>query len=295
MAARARKPEGAPDPAMDRVLEALREFSADHLDHRLQEDPGSPLAHLEAELNRMACSLQRRREEVVRAVELYCLHRFGSVLVHDLKNLASRLNFIPGNLRSADQDGEVVEACAATVEDTVERLQRLVSRFRDQRDAMVLKANADLNQVVQRAVDQSGAHDATRIRTEMFLDQLPRLHLDAPYLEEALVNILRNAVESMAGGGRLTIRSRQGEDPDGAAAAVISITDEGPGMSPEFIERELFTPFRSTKERGLGLGMFSCRETVELHRGRIVVDSAPGRGTTFHVYLPLALQEEPVA
>jgi signal transduction histidine kinase len=72
---------------------------------------------------------------------------------------------------------------------------------------------------------------------------------------------------------------------------VVSITDDGPGMTQEFVDRELFAPFRSTKDLGLGLGMFACRETVELHGGRVQVESAPGQGTTFHICLPLQFQE----
>lgn len=291
MGARARKRDSAGDPALSRIQEALRRLSADHLEHRIEADQTAPLSSLEKELNRMAERLQHRREEVVRAVELYCLHRFGSVLVHDLKNLATRLHFVPENLRSSPDDPEVVEACAVTVDDTVQRLQRLVARFRDQREAMVLKQQADVNQVVASALDQSGARSADGIRTDLDLEDLPTLQMDPPYLEEAFVNILRNAMEAMSGQGSLTVRSRRGEGPNHVPSVVITIADDGPGMTQEFVDRELFAPFRSTKDHGLGLGMFACRETVELHGGRIQVESAPGRGTTFHIYLPLQLQE----
>lgn len=291
MGARARKRDGAGDPDLARIQEAVRQLSADRLEYRIEAGPTAPLGPLEEEFNRMAERLARRRDEVVRAVELYCLHRFGSALIHDLKNLATRLNFIPTNLRSSPDDAEVVEDCAGTVEDTVQRLHRLVNRFRDQREAMVLKQQADVNQVVTSALEQSGAANATGIRTDVELAELPTLQMDPPYLEEAFVNILRNALEAMSGKGSLTVRTRCGEGPNDVPSVVVSITDDGPGMTPEFVDRELFSPFRSTKAHGLGLGMFACRETVELHGGRIRVESAPGQGTTFHIYLPLQLQE----
>ncbi len=294
MGARARKRKDAPDGDLSRILEALQEFSADRLEHRIEAGPGSPLGPVELELNRMGERLHGRREEVVRAVELYCLHRFGSVLVHDLRNLASRLHFVPANLRSSPDDAEVVEACATTIEDTVQRLKRLVARFRDQRDAMVLKQQADLNRVVQGALEQSGASAAPGVRIDLSLAELPRIQMDPPYLEEALVNILRNAMEAMGAKGRLTVTTREGEGPNGVPSVIVDIADNGPGMTNQFMERELFAPFRSTKERGLGLGMFSCRETVELHGGRVEVDSIPGKGTRFSIYLPLQLQEKPV-
>jgi signal transduction histidine kinase len=278
-------------PDLSRIQSALRELAADRLEHRIEPDSGAPLSPVEQDLNQMAERLQQRREEVVRAVELYCLHRFGSVLVHDLKNLAARLHFVPENLRAAPDDLEVVETCAATVADTVERLQHLVVRFRDQREAMVLKQQSDVNRVVRSAVEQATTAVAG-IRTDVQLEELPTIQMDPPYLEEAFVNILRNAVEAMAGQGTVTVRSRCGDGPNGVASVVVTFQDEGPGMTREFIDRELFAPFRSTKDRGLGLGMFSCRETVELHGGRIQVESTPGEGATFQVFLPIQMHEE---
>ena len=291
MGARARKRHGAGDLDLSRIQEAVRQLSAGRLEHRIKASPTGPLGPLEEEFNRMADRLGRRRDEVVRAVELYCLHRFGSMLVHDLKNLATRLHFVPDNLRSSPDDPEVVQACAGTVEDTVQRLQRLVDRFREQREAMVLKQQADVNQVVTSALEQSGAGSATGIRTDVELAELPTLQMDPPYLEEAFVNILRNAMEAMSGQGSLTVRTRCGEGPNQVASVVVSITDDGPGMTQEFVDRELYSPFRTTKAHGLGLGMFACRETVELHGGRLQVETTPGQGTTFHIYLPLRLQE----
>ncbi len=294
MGARARKRQGAGDPDLCRIQEAVRQLSADRLEHRIEAGPGAPLGPLEEEFNRMAERLARRRDEVIRAVELYCLHRFGSALVHDLKNLAARLHFVPENLRSSPDDPEVVEACAGTVEDTVQRLHRLVNRFRDQREAMVLRQEANVNQVMTSALEQSGVASANGIRADVELAELPTLQMDPPYLEEAFVNILRNALEAMSGEGSLTVRTRCGKGPNQVASVVVSITDDGPGMTTEFVDRELFSPFRSTKANGLGLGMFACRETVELHGGCIRVESAPGRGTSFYIYLPLHLQDSEI-
>jgi signal transduction histidine kinase len=68
---------------------------------------------------------------------------------------------------------------------------------------------------------------------------------------------------------------------------VVEIEDTGCGMTPEFMARSLFKPFQTSKKNGLGIGMFHSKMIVEAHRGRIEVESAPGRGTTFRVLLPL--------
>jgi signal transduction histidine kinase len=69
--------------------------------------------------------------------------------------------------------------------------------------------------------------------------------------------------------------------------AVLAISDNGCGMSREFLNRSLFRPFQTTKKNGLGIGMFQSKMIVEAHKGKIEVESETGKGTTFRVFLPL--------
>ena len=73
--------------------------------------------------------------------------------------------------------------------------------------------------------------------------------------------------------------------------AVLSVADNGCGMSPEFLKNSLFRPFQTTKKKGLGIGMFQSKIIVEAHRGNIQVESEPGKGTKFGVTLPLAIAD----
>ena len=77
------------------------------------------------------------------------------------------------------------------------------------------------------------------------------------------------------------------ETPDSGQWAVITVRDNGCGMSPEFLEKQLFRPFKTTKKGGLGIGLFHTRNIVEEHQGRIEVESEVAIGTTFRVMLPL--------
>jgi signal transduction histidine kinase len=69
--------------------------------------------------------------------------------------------------------------------------------------------------------------------------------------------------------------------------AILSVADNGCGMSPAFLKASLFRPFQTTKKKGLGIGMFQSKMIIEAHRGKIQVESEPGTGTTFRVMLPL--------
>jgi len=125
---------------------------------------------------------------------------------------------------------------------------------------------------------------------------LPPILADEDRIMQVFHNLVRNAIEAMPGGGRLTLVTRLSMNPLFAkvdlgqgqrSMAEIQIADEGVGI-PEATRAKLFTPFFTTKERGLGLGLALCHRIVDEHRGAIQVTSEPGRGTAMSCFLPIA-------
>jgi two-component system sensor histidine kinase FlrB len=114
------------------------------------------------------------------------------------------------------------------------------------------------------------------------------LYLDKGLMRQALINILLNAVHAMPEGGTIRVSIAQGKGLDDVR---ISIKDHGPGMNEETRAR-LFEPFFSTKDRGTGLGMSITLGIITAHKGRIDVDSFPGKGTEFIILLPLEKRVE---
>jgi len=112
---------------------------------------------------------------------------------------------------------------------------------------------------------------------------LPTIRADADHLQQVFVNLITNAVQAMPEGGVLSVRTRK----DGADV-VIWVADTGAGI-PEEAMPNLFQPFFTTKEKGIGLGLSVTRSLVEGHRGTINVESHVGQGTTFTVRLPVEL------
>ena len=106
---------------------------------------------------------------------------------------------------------------------------------------------------------------------------------DGERIENVIENLVLNALEAMSEkSGTLTIAGEQ--TPDGKV--VVSVSDTGVGMSRQFIENRLFHPFATTKKRGVGLGLYTCREVIQASAGSIEVRSIDGAGTTFRVMLP---------
>jgi len=109
-------------------------------------------------------------------------------------------------------------------------------------------------------------------------------------IQQVVLNLIVNARQAMADGGRLRVAVRTNHDDD---VAEIAIQDSGPGIPSDKLPK-IFDPFFSTKsadrsgQGGTGLGLAVCRDIIESHKGRIRVESAVGRGTTFTLKLPLA-------
>src|SRR5690606_20968451 len=109
----------------------------------------------------------------------------------------------------------------------------------------------------------------------------PAVMADPSQLRRALLNLIRNAMDAMEGGGSLTIRCGSN-----ATHAIIEVGDSGPGIPAEELER-IFDPFFSTKVSGTGLGLPLTAQIIEEHGGRILVASQMGAGSVFKIELPI--------
>ena len=116
---------------------------------------------------------------------------------------------------------------------------------------------------------------------------VPKASLDPEQIQKVVLNFILNANESAADGTEIRIATcRKGD------YLVLSVTDQGCGMSRKFINECLFHPFKTTKENGSGVGLYHCRMIVQAHGGRIEVQSREGCGSTFSVLLPFKSSEQ---
>ena len=114
-----------------------------------------------------------------------------------------------------------------------------------------------------------------------FTEDTPKITVDIDKMKRTCVNIIKNAFDAMAQGGKLTIKSRKTR-----GNVEFSFTDTGAGVPKETLER-LFTPLFTTKARGMGFGLAICKRIVEAHGGKISVESTLGKGTTFTLTIPV--------
>jgi len=116
---------------------------------------------------------------------------------------------------------------------------------------------------------------------------LPRIQADSQQLEQVLVNLYLNAIDAMPEGGQLRVEAKIINSDGVEPVMLISVADTGFGIEEKDLEK-IFQPFFTAKKRrGIGLGLPLCQRIVKNHGGRIEVESKPGKGTTFKIYLPL--------
>jgi putative PEP-CTERM system histidine kinase len=225
----------------------------------------------------------RLTEEITRGKELEAFQAMSAFCVHDLKNAASTLSLTLDNLPVHFDDPRFRQDVLRGIGQTADRINELISRLTSLRRLELNLTEVDLNSVVDDAL--RALNGTANIKVVKQLASQPKLKLDRMQFGSVITNLLLNARDAVGPQGEVRIETAQDEN-----WAVVSIADNGCGMSPAFVKSSLFRPFQSTKKKGLGIGMFQSKMIVEAHRGRILVESRPAVGSTFRVMLPLNQQ-----
>lgn len=154
------------------------------------------------------------------------------------------------------------------------------------------RTTQDLNALIERTVNVLGKHIGTdKVTLQLALDPRgPRARLEPSKLQQALINLVMNAVQAMldldVSIAERVLRLETVRD-EAAGEAVVRVADRGPGIPPKRLE-QIFQPFFTTKDHGTGLGLHICKRVIEDQEGRLEVESEVGKGTTFSIHLPLS-------
>ena len=230
-----------------------------------------------------AAALLNRKlsEQLVRAKEMEAFQTVSAFFVHDLKNVASTLSVMLGNLPVYFDDPGFRSDTLRTMSQSVEKINAMCARLSflgAKPEIRLLESN--LNELVASTID--GLNGSLKTTVMNRLEAIPKVMIDPEQMTRVLVNLILNSNEAVGDGGEIVVATAQ---QDGWVR--LSVSDNGRGMSREFISHFLFQPFQSTKKRGLGIGLFLSRKIVEAQRGRIEVESEEGKGSSFRILLPI--------
>ncbi len=193
----------------------------------------------------------------------------------------STLSLMLQNLPVHYQDPQFREDALRGISKTVTRINETISRLNELRHELALQpVECDLNDLITETL--KGQEQAADISLLKELAPLPKVRLDPAQIQKVITNLVLNARDAVSSSGQIRVATSQEN-----GWVILVVADNGCGMTPEFIQRSLFRPFHTTKQKGIGIGMFHCKMIVEAHRGRIEVQSEPGKGTRFRVLLPI--------
>ena len=251
---------------------------------------------LNTELRQKIAQLQEAQEELVRKEKLSILGQLSGSVGHELRTplgvMSNAVYFLNMVLPEADQ---TVKEYLGIIEDEIKNSQRIITDLLDfARTRTPQRQSVTPGELVRQSLQRCNIPDDVTVTLDIPED-LPALHVDPQQMEQVLTNLINNGVQAMPGGGALRIAARladgavgsPGSPGDGSADFVaIGVEDTGAGIAPENTKK-LFQPLFTTKAKGIGLGLVVCRNLVESNGGRIEVESAPGKGTTFTAMLPV--------
>lgn len=219
----------------------------------------------------------RLADELSRAREIEAVGRVSAFVVHDLKNLLSALSLIVDNANDYIDNPDFQKEMLQCLSNTVRKMKGLIEKLKDLKDKDRLNcAPAELNKIVYDVVSSVASKNIIVVNGSSVFS-----HIDAEEIQKVVLNLVLNAIEATDSKGEVVV------EVGGNEMAFIKVKDNGCGMTEEFINNHLFRPFRTTKKKGLGVGLYQCKQIVDAHNGRIEVKSEPGKGTVFTVYLPL--------
>jgi two-component system sensor histidine kinase HydH len=283
--------EDKPELVFRGVITVLAGFLAHQLAQatRIESQKHQAAALQLAEANR---NLQEAEAAVRRSDRLAALGQLSAGLAHEIRNpLGTIKTSAEMLLKNVSADNAVAREMAGFISTEVDRTNSLVTRFLDfARPLAVRLDKTDLTQVIDQAVSDVEKHQPPFEVTiyKNYSPEIPPFFLDGELMERVMYNLLLNAAQASPAAASITVKTRQ---IDGMVE--ITVIDRGSGIPPKLIEN-IFNPFYTTKSAGVGLGLAIVSKIVDEHGGSISVESEPGEGSVFRVYLPFreALKEE---
>lgn len=233
-------------------------------------------------LLRYAAREEAYRKEMTQRREMAKLGEMGAVIAHEIRNPLAGIKGYAQLLQEEPGSQDIGQFAGVIVREAI-RLEEIVNGLLAYtQDNSKAQGMVGINDAVVRSLDVVFPEaEASGVLVEYSLDRSFMIIGNRNRLEQLFLNLFRNALQAMPGGGMLTVSGKQrGNDIE------ILVKDSGQGIDGSYLGR-IFEPFFTTKARGTGLGLAVCRKIVEEHGGTIAVESIFGSGTTFRIIFPV--------
>jgi signal transduction histidine kinase len=293
---------------ISRLIDGIKRMAGGDLNARVDMERGDELSELAQAFNQMAIELKEAQRQLIQEAEaklelernlrqsekLATIGQLASELAHEI---GTPLNIIGGRAeltRRKLEDKETAQKYLDTIILQTDRITKIIQQLlgfvRKKKPEQVV---LDVNTLMENTIDFVD-HQIQKQNIKVLKhtgENSPLVQGDPDQLQQVFLNLILNAVQSMANGGELHLSTsskqivREGLGNKPRLYAEVRIEDTGIGMEAEVVEN-IFSPFFTTKERGTGLGLTVCNGIVQDHGGWIEVESTLGKGSVFKVYLP---------
>jgi signal transduction histidine kinase/putative methionine-R-sulfoxide reductase with GAF domain len=241
---------------------------------------------MEEKIQKTTADLKKTEAQLIRSEKLAALGQLAAGIAHEIRNPLTSINILIHSMAENLPSGDSHKEDLKVIEEEIHRMNEILDQFlRFAKPATPLLEKADVSSIFEETLQLLRPHiEKQIIVVEKEFQSLPIILMDREQMKQVFLNLLLNAIQAMPGGGHLTLRGQNSEDGQWIH---ISIQDSGIGISSENINK-LFDPFFSTKEGGIGLGLSITHRIIDQHHGKIEVESAPGKGTLFTIWLPIS-------
>ena len=275
---------------LERVTQRAKAVARGDLTPQPTERTDDEIGELATAFERMVAAVAKAQNRAVANERLAAIGKMAAHVTHEIRNPLSsiglNIELLEENLAEAQVSGES-KALLQAITREVQRLEHLSEEYlRVARLPQPRMESEDLASKVREIVGFAKPEmERAGLGLELDIEKdIPLVLFDEGQIRQAILNVLRNAREAMADGGKVTV-SVHAE----GMSVVVRVDDQGSGI-PDDVRSRIFDPFFSTKGEGTGLGLAITRQIIEAHGGSIAVDPRDGGGTSFRLLLPIAPQ-----
>lgn len=269
--------------ASDELGNLTKRFSAMR---KALKERQSELESLNSKLSEQMKELKLTQRQLIQSEKFSTVGKLSAQLSHELNNPICNIQNCVEVLGRSNVKADEAQEYVHLIKDEVGRMAKLTRQLLDFHRPVTEEFRlTDLNSVADAVLRVSTPQLEVKkiVPIKNFAENLPEMWGDADQIKQVLLNLILNATDAMATGGKLTITTREENEH-----VIIEVSDNGIGMSEETREK-IFDAFFTTKAEvtGVGLGLFVCYRIIRLHGGYIDVQSVQGEGSTFSIKLPL--------
>ena len=236
---------------------------------------------LEKRINDAMKELEENQRQLMQSEKLAALGQIAAGMAHELRNPLTSIKILLYSLIEEFNISEKRPEDVEVIKGEIGKMEELIRRFLDfARPSSPVLDRVNVNEVIEGVISLFGYQmKENDIVLRMNLSPDAEIMADKDHLRQLFLNLILNAMQAMPQGGELRIKTRISD-----GVLIATIRDTGGGIPKSIMDR-IFEPFFTTKEEGIGLGLSIVDRIVKEHNGRIEVQSAPGKGTEFKVYL----------